>query len=120
MVRDKRAVALTTHPSPDTDHGARGIDCGVRGGRGRATHDIPGIARLPDGQNISKRMRQALSRKRILFNRIRNWRIWLRSHPLKGRSYVVTNAGWDAVDADSVGARGNRRAGQTVSEVHRA
>ena len=27
------------------------------------------------------------------------------SHPRKGRSYVVTNAGWDAVDAGGVGAK---------------
>jgi len=33
-----------------------------------------------------------------------------RPDPPKGRSYVITNAGRDAVDAGGVGARGNRRA----------
>ncbi len=34
----------------------------------------------------------------------------------EGRSRVVTNVGWDAVDAGSVGAHGDRRAGSPVSD----
>jgi hypothetical protein len=33
------------------------------------------------------------------------------SHPQEGRIAIVTNAGWDAVDAAALGARDDRRAG---------
>ena len=35
-------------------------------------------------------------------------------NPLKGRSYVVANTGRDAVDAGSVGARGEEQGGQRI------
>jgi len=49
---------------------------------------------------------QSLAAKIFLFIRILNYRITIRPTRHEGRSYVVTNAGWDAVDAAASGARG--------------
>jgi hypothetical protein len=37
------------------------------------------------------------------------------SHPTEGRIMIVTNAGWDAVDAAAFCAQGDRRAGSQES-----
>ena len=79
------------------------------------------VGRRPDGQNRPKSVSQSPEAKIILFYRIRNCRMDDSSHPAKGAVRESSrNAGRDAVDAGGVGARGNRRAGRTVSDGHRA
>ncbi|MGY4333121.1 hypothetical protein ACVWWG_007538 [Bradyrhizobium sp. LB7.2] len=49
--------------------------------------------------------RSTPSRQIFLFIRISGYRIESHPNPAEGRIAIVTNAGWDVVDAGGVGAR---------------
>ena len=48
---------------------------------------------------------QSHQAKRFLFIRISDYRIESHPNPAEGRIAIVTNAGWDVVDAGGIGAK---------------
>ncbi|MDH2342276.1 hypothetical protein [Bradyrhizobium sp. SSUT77] len=61
---------------------------------------------------------QSYQTKIILFIRISDYRIDNHPNPAEGRIAIVTNAGWDVVDAGGAGAKVVCRAERSVSERH--
>jgi hypothetical protein len=59
---------------------------------------------LPGGQNTPPQGQRSRV-KTFLFIRISDYRIEGHPNPAEGRIAIVTNAGWDVVDAGGVGAK---------------
>lgn len=70
-----------------------------------------------DGRN-TQRDSQLQQAKIILFIRISDYRIESHPNPAEGRIAIVTNAGWDVVDAGSVGAKGGLQGGSLREQLH--
>ena len=82
----------------------------VRGAVAAALGPNPQPVALPVGQNTPWEG-QRHQVKIILFIRISDYRIESHPNPAEGRIAIVTNAGWDVVDAGGVGANGFAGAG---------
>jgi hypothetical protein len=98
----------------------RTVSCGhcsgfLRHCRRRTGHNLQALV-LPVGQNTQEAGQSSVA-KRFRFTEFLFCRSLASPHPVqRGGSRSSRNAGWAAVDAGGVGAKGIRRAGHTVSE----